>query len=73
MKNIIQIINSTNDTKKNLEKIKHKYFDNSKQAQEQEKSVLKSFTDKERKRVTTDEEICSAHGIPFLIRFATKI
>jgi hypothetical protein len=57
-----------------LEKIKHKYFDNSKQAQDQEKSVLKSFTDKEKKRVTTDEDICNAHGnIIVILRYPAEI
>jgi hypothetical protein len=51
----------TYDSKKNLEKCKHKYFDSCKLAGEQEKLVLKLLTDKENNQAT-DEEVKAAHG-----------
>jgi hypothetical protein len=49
---------STPDIKKNLEKIKTKYYENCKIVQEQEKIVCKTFSGK---ILNDDEEINSAH------------
>ncbi len=59
---MIQIINTTYETKKHLEKVKHKYFECCKLAAEQEKLVLKIMQDKE-KNMATDDDIRNAHGI----------
>lgn len=56
--NYNQLAYSTADIKKNLEKIKSKYYDSCRIVQEQEKLVCKSFSGK---ILNNDEEINSAH------------
>ena len=64
--NHVQIINSTVETKRNLGKVKQRYFDSCKLAQEQEKLLLKIVTEKEKKRNSNDEEISFANGILYV-------
>jgi hypothetical protein len=61
------VIGSTYEYKKVLEKSKYKYFDSCKLAVEQEKLVLKVMSDRE-KNLATDDEISHAHDILFKLR-----
>jgi hypothetical protein len=58
---------STYESKKSLERSKHKYFDSCKLAVEQEKIVLKVLNDRE-KNLATDDEIEHAHDVLIKLR-----
>lgn len=58
---------STYESKKSLERSKHKYFDSCKLAVEQEKIVLKVLNDKE-KKLASDDEIEHAHDVLIKLR-----
>ena len=64
-----EIMNEINSQKKKFDQAKKNYFDSSKVAEEQEKSVIQSIENKEQNK-GTDEEISKAHEI--LVNLRTK-